>query len=433
MTGIARYRWALAVAGICLAMMAGIVVLYAIDVAKYRALLTLWGLHVEFEPYFPFVDLSEYLTSIHLGAAGAPVFTDANPGNPWHHRHTYPIALWLWNYITPNARYTNLIGLALGAASLTVASLIARPANAKEALLCLPMIAAPSTVYAIERGNMDQMMFLVAAAGSLLLSRPAIRAAGYAVLMLGGLLKFYPLTAMAVALGERPRRFAIIAVTSIVVFGSFLLLAGPELRLLLHNRIVYFLLNDSYGAANAFAFFVVVAGADQGYRVTGPIIAYLALVLFVFGFAAVEVRRGQALQRPDFAFDPARTLFVVGGMMEIFLFFFFLNTTYRGILLLLLLPWLLIKRRGGDTKAARMIWLAIFVSWSEFIRNHLGAGPPEFVSVVLLREPAWWWLMALLVPRVWAEIETMATMRAFRHWVTRTFDRQDHGAESEAH
>jgi hypothetical protein len=86
------------------------------------------------------------------------------------------------------------------------------------------------TIYGLERGNIDLIMFIMALTAGLCVARSTpVSVAGYCVLLLAGLLKFYPLAGMVLALRERFARFLAIAGVSTAVVVAFVLVFHEEL------------------------------------------------------------------------------------------------------------------------------------------------------------------------------------------------------------
>src|SRR5665213_2504379 len=73
-------------------------------------------------------------------------------------------------------------------------------------------IFSTMSVFALERGNVDLVVFaLVVLAGHLARRGAIVRGLGYAVIVFAALLKYYPIVALIVALRERPRRVLTVA------------------------------------------------------------------------------------------------------------------------------------------------------------------------------------------------------------------------------
>src|SRR6266851_6318373 len=80
---------------------------------------------------------------------------------------------------------------------------------------------SPMVFFGLERGNVDVIIFIMLVVTGVLSAGPlANRILSYALILLAGLLKFYPLIVLSTALRERARTFfAIAAVAGLIVVG----------------------------------------------------------------------------------------------------------------------------------------------------------------------------------------------------------------------
>jgi hypothetical protein len=82
---------------------------------------------------------------------------------------------------------------------------------------------SPIVIYGLERGNFDIIIFIMlVAAGVLSTGKLTSRILSYALMLLAGLLKFYPLIALWAVLRERTRTFAaIVTAAGLIIIGIF--------------------------------------------------------------------------------------------------------------------------------------------------------------------------------------------------------------------
>jgi hypothetical protein len=139
--------------------------------------------------------------------------------------------LWLTLAVFPmTLGWLQPIGFGLDVAFL--ASLLLLPAGRtrRDVALIAFGVVSSATVYAVERGNNDLVIFILAAGAVTLACRsPALRIVGYLLALLAGLLKYYPMTLMALVTRERPRRFFAVAAGSIALVALFVAIAGHDL------------------------------------------------------------------------------------------------------------------------------------------------------------------------------------------------------------
>jgi hypothetical protein len=144
--------------------------------------------------------------------------------------------LWLRFAFLPGTAWTNPLGFCLAVSFFLALAVLPPPRSAKEILPRLVATLSPVTAYAVERANIDLLMFVIAtAAGVLLLGPLHKRTAGYAMIVLGGLLKIYPLVLMVLTLRERPRVFLWVnAAAAAVVSATGIYFHEEVMKLLSH-------------------------------------------------------------------------------------------------------------------------------------------------------------------------------------------------------
>ena len=135
--------------------------------------------------------------------------------------------LWLrMTFLPTDPAWTNWLGLTVVSAfllSLGLLPLSRLPAD--RAFVVLATFSSPP-VFAVERANVDLIMFLLAVGAAFCLEGTlARRVLGYGLMLTGGLLKFYPLVLLVLTLRERLKVLlavglgaTAIVITSIVIF-----------------------------------------------------------------------------------------------------------------------------------------------------------------------------------------------------------------------
>ncbi len=157
---------------------------------QYYALAEIWGA----APFrTPFLDMHGVTSAIECHRLGYDVYID-NPCDVFHRPHAYS-PLWLWLAVLPiTTRWDNTLGLA--AVVLFLVALAFLPPGRDWRLITLATVSS-TTMFAMERANVDLLMFVMA----MLVVR--LRFAGYAVALLAGMLKFYPIVLLVAAVRER--------------------------------------------------------------------------------------------------------------------------------------------------------------------------------------------------------------------------------------
>jgi hypothetical protein len=392
-----------------LALLAIFTVLYAVDLnAYYRALGTIGG----FKPFkYPFLDWEGVSASIKCWREGVNVYIN-NPCDVLNRPHDYS-PLWLRAVFIPTGRaWTMPIGVVMILAFLLSLFWLVRPANWRELIVFALTCTSPLVLYAVERGNVDVIIFIMlVGAGVLSTGALAKRSLSYALILLAGLLKFYPLVVLATALRERPRTFWVIAaavglttigfvyryeeelaaawrnVPRVGGWGSVSLpFDGPRYALLLFPEL------------KQFAWFTALPYGTMG------------VLLIVTTIQVIHLARNGNLICA-FAKMPERDamFFVIGAALITGCFFAGRNIPYRGVQLIFAVTGLVAMRRATDNPAtramiSRTVMIVVLVMWERFVFKALPHDVPgsklgAFASALvwLIHEVLWWRLVAVLV------------------------------------
>jgi hypothetical protein len=139
--------------------------------------------------------------------------------------------LWLrFGFIRYADGWTNLFGLSFAVIFFLSLSLLPPPRTARfDFVIRLFSAISSVTAFAVERANLDVVMFLMIIVGVLACgARLPVRLAGYALITLAGLLKFYPMVALIIAFRERPAIFATVALVATASLGGLVLAYHEE-------------------------------------------------------------------------------------------------------------------------------------------------------------------------------------------------------------
>jgi hypothetical protein len=400
-----------------------------IALVLYGALGALWwsGAHAlyfgilrlfAFEPFrFPFVDIHYVLSVAQCYRLGIDVYL-ANPCDALGRVHDYSP---LWLRVTPNfldTGDTTPIGLGLGLLFIGSLAAVCRPTTSREALVLALVVLSPITAYALERANNDLIVFMLILAGCAFLraSGPS-RFAAYALYIMAGLLKYYPLAMLVMLLRERWRDaiLASVLITALVL----VLLAGDhaELSNAIANIPTPSYYTDSFAAVNLpFGLAAALAIPSGMFGVT--VLATLG------GLAIARAQRSVQLlgrEPPDWNSFEVDCL-IAGAIVLIACFLAARNVDYRGIYFVLLMPGLIELRRTRRIPEVRrflycMISAVLFVSWEEPLRlalyrvalrmPHEGLRLKLDMLFWLGRELVWWWLIAGLAAIVFCYLRQL--------------------------
>jgi Glycosyltransferase family 87 len=237
-------------------------------------------------------------------------------------------------------RLDSAVPLALAVVAVFAVCLlvVAGPLSDREALVYAAVVFSPSILLGVERGNDDLVVFslltvLLVTMGS---RRAALRAVGYAALLVAALLKLYPIAAV-VALLRRGRSALVGAAAVTLVFAVFVIATLDDLRTVARTMKQSTLL--SYGAG------VSADGLESALsidRLAATTVAAAGLVVLLAVAVAAGVRVGFASVEPT---DPASTRaldsFWIGASLYLSSFAVGHNFDYKLVVLVFTVPQLL--------------------------------------------------------------------------------------------
>jgi hypothetical protein len=335
--------------------------------------------------------------------------------------------LWLRLPFLPADNDTSRVSIGLVTDILFILSIATLPAvrSRRETMLMTMALVSSAVIFALERNNVDVWMFLLVIAGGHLLTRTDHRRwAGYALFLLAGLLKYYPITLLTLALKEKPKQLlAVMAVTGCI---------GAAFLFHYHSEIVASFANiprnspfgDMVGIVNLPRTIATMASTYTASPSTpNPIIApSLRLVLTaLLAFSAIRMSRRAGFVSA-WAQLPAsgKVWLVIGCTVMSGCYFIAQNVSYRLIYLLIVLSGLFAFRRAStDARTTELITLAAILivptMWMEGLRHwadiairqfHIGHANRNLVVflVWLFRELTWLYLATIMLAIVTAFI-----------------------------
>ena len=344
---------------------------------------------------FPFLDTETVMSAVRCLKDGVDVF-ETNPCDPLRRVFDYS-PLWLLLAKLPvTAAWTAPMGILIDLAFIASLLLLPVGRNAAATLVIVLGVLSPAAVFAVERGNNDLVLFALAAvAAALAVKPPALRIVGYAAALLAGLLKYYPMTLLALATRERPARFFAIAAGAAAVVALFLVTMGHDLMRALHLIPVGSWYGDMFGWSSFAGGFTRLMGWPEQ-----------SAIWLQSGLTAVAVATGVYLSvRPWFVAaldrltDAERMSLLAGCLLILSCYFTAQNIGYRVTHLLLTLPALtaLWQIRAGRLWTVALI-LAVALMWTQSWRYWLFApGRPGTITGWAIREALWWPMTGILI------------------------------------
>ncbi len=291
----------------------------------------------------PFIDLRSVTTAWECDREGVEVLP-VIPCDPQDRPANYP-ALWVWpSFLGLGESASVPLGIAIGLIFLTsFLVLIGRPSFREASLYALAAIS-PTVMLAVERGNVDILLFAMVVAALIVFRRGVVgRVAGWALLFFAATLKLFPALAWGVLL-RQPRRTALISGAVMVgLFAAYVAATYDTIRLI----------PEVLGEAPPYQY-----GADVGIdslqtSVEGdPALGWLAdagdwltaaaLTAAACTIAALAWQRrsfGEAVAvRGDNGLDLRLDAFVAGAGVYVISFVIWHSGDYRMVFLLLTLP-----------------------------------------------------------------------------------------------
>jgi hypothetical protein len=410
--------------------------LYATGSDLYGRILSAWmfggGIH-------PFSDLAaipgwQRCWQTH----GFDVYTDAALKSC----HSLPIIyspLWLrLTFLPSDPAWTNWLGLPVVSAFLLSLGLLPYPRPRADQAFIILATFSPAPVFAVERANVDLIMFLLAVGSVYCLEGTLLRRIlGYGLMLIGGLLKFYPLVLLALLLRERLRILLAVgfaAAAIVVVMAMFFLDELRRLGPVPSGSPFHFM----WGARNIpIGLPSVTRAALHALGVPAPVIetltgspwlpAFLALALLTAAIAMALLLERRPDLRVSLAAIPDRThhFLLVGGVLIVGCFFAGQNISYRGIFLLPILPGILALTQIAPSRALRNIFTLttasiLLVLWEMTVRRTVATlfGVPvdslPVRAVWVVKELAWWWLVTVLIAILLRFVEGSPAWRDLR-------------------
>jgi hypothetical protein len=412
----ALLRYSLPAAG--LSILAVFAVLYAVAPQLYTEILV--GLGVA--PFrYPFLDGQYVLAGSECWHLGINVYIN-DPCDALDRAHGYS-PLWLRLPIIPMSM---TIPLGTGLAVIFILSLaaVAPVRRGGEFGLYLLATTSPMVLFALERANLDLIIFLLVVTAGLAWSRVSggWRLLAYGLPVLAVLLKYFPITLLCLPLRERPRAFLVVTAASVALIGVFIAAFHGEIIASLSNIPgggyatgmfgahspggAYF--SDNFGAP------VLLGGVKQfiaaGSAVPDSLAHRLLLIGIVAGtaliavFPAIRMARTPATRAAIAQLCPRQNFYLAGGAALIAgCFFAGQSVNYRGVHLLMVLPaFLALSGRAADPQDRLLFWRAslviVFLMWGDCFRFWLSSEGLLQLRLALwvIRELLWWWLVGVL-------------------------------------
>ncbi len=396
--------------------------LYLLYPTVYAKLIDLWS----FQPFrYPFLDSEFYITTKQCFQRGINVYA-ANPCDGLN-RVFSNSPIWLRLPGVPTDTALNpAFGTIFCLAFFASLAALPRITTFRGNLIGIAALLSPFTVFAVERANLDLLVFALATlAMRLLAMRPLgrgklARAVGYATINIGFILKFYPITLMLLALRERPRVTATLAAISATVIATYTAIFHHELHLMAAN------LPHPDPFADGFAAREFTDGLRRWWHWGFIRAALLPLQILASVAIAWRITRTSSFAATLARLTPAEhTSLLTGALLICGCFFAGPSIGYRAIHLLFALPGLLVIAASPPPGRLRRLWRAtpaitIFLMWNLVLARLIGtlhtpigahATARLEQALWLSRQACWWWLITALLAVVLQFAGTSRTVK----------------------
>jgi Glycosyltransferase family 87 len=334
--------------------------------ALYLSLITglraLW--HVDVWPWLGvpsrpslFVDARNVAAAVECSRLGHDPLVD-NPCDPWGRAMFYPRVWLLLRWTGLDQRHTLLFGALIGALFVVLVIALLPRLSVPEGALVAAAVCSPAVMFAIERGNMDLLVFCGLALAAVIWRRGSATAqyAAVGLVLLTAVAKLYPAVALLAFLPVRRRRTAVAAGAALLVFAGYLVATRDDAETISRTATQgqYY----SYGARILLGrlYHGVVGDEWGGSRTLAQGLVLVAVMLVGVGLWLVVRRRsrGTTISPEDGHMPETSDLiaFRMGALVYLGTFVLGNSFDYRLIFLLLLLPLLLRWPTASDSKQA---------------------------------------------------------------------------------
>jgi len=277
-----------------------------------------------------------------------------------------------------------------------------------------------SVVFALERTNTDVVIFVMIAIALHLGGKGrAARVIGYGTVLVAGILKFYPLVALVLALRERLAVCLLIAGAAAAIVIAYLAVDGGDvvraIRIIPSGTCV----TDAYGARNmprCISMTMDVLGVHWAYL---PYLLQIGLTCLSGAVAIWITRRTDLAARLASLSNRETEFLLVGAILVLGCFFTAYSLYYRTIFLLFAVPGLLRLQRRPDGARESVVYgialaAVLVLLWSEALHGPLHALSPVLDGLFsVARECLWWWFVGFLFAIIVGIVRGMPAWRDF--------------------
>ena len=332
-----------------------------------------------------------------------------NPCDPWDRPMFYPRVWLLLRWLGLDQSDTMAVGVLIAALFLISLCLLTGRISAGEGVVVAVAVCSPAVMLALERANMDVVLFSVLVLAVLLWrwGTELSRTLSPFLVLVAATGKLYPVFGLPAYALLRHRRAALAAAVCGVLFLAYVAVTLDDVKTVATTATQG--QHYSYGARILIGqAYHLVAGQDwQGASMAAQAIAAISLlvpVLFLWGW--VRHRLGLGIGEASQAPTAELLAFYLGSLLYVGTFAVFKNYDYRLVYLLLTLPQLMrwvSQGRPSDPRrslAGLGLTVTLLALWIDTLSEQL----------VLMDELVSWAVAGLLLALTAASVPRLATL-----------------------
>jgi hypothetical protein len=437
------FNWSIPAIG--LVVLAALGWLHATGSSLYIRALAAWMFIPEPDPFYDLASITAWQRC--WQHYGFDVYTNAS----WAACGYGPIIyspLWLrLTFLPSDPIWTNWLGTPLVVAFLLSLGLLPQSPRPTDRMLTILATFSCPPVFAMERANVDLLIFLLAVGAAFCLRGILFqRILGYLLMLIGGLLKFYPMVLLLLLLRERLRVAVLIGVGAAAIAAGVAFAFLDELHRLTAVpsgapfHFMWGARNIPTGLPTVIRAFAQALGAPPGTVeewANSPLLpTTLAAILWTTaGVGATWLATRPTMRASLAKLTPMTHQFLlVGAVLIVGCFFAGQNINYRSIFLLLVMPGSLTLAQVATSRPLRNGMIVttgsiLCVLWELTIRDVvaklfggsylLQVDSLPIYTVWVVKELAWWWLETVLLAVLLRFVMDSRSWISFRSAFTR--------------
>jgi hypothetical protein len=181
----------------------------------------------------PFADMRVVTSGSECIRLGYDVLVK-NPCDPWNRPMNYPRILGLPSFFGLDQTHTVILGILSGLLFFILTFVIIERLSYLEALIYGVILCSPSVMLAIERGNIDLIIYTLLSISLMILKSKYVifRICSYGLILFAAILKLYPIVSLLCCLKEKKNTFLFVFFVIFTIFGIYVTSDLQSLKLI---------------------------------------------------------------------------------------------------------------------------------------------------------------------------------------------------------